>query len=170
MRGDVAVAPVEYWRCNIDGEPGLGATTRQRWIIMDIQTITPDTFQQWADEGRFLVIAWVARDTDSARLHELATIITDGYPQASFAQIDLEGAIDLGAMFGITAAPALLMMREKIALYCAPGLPEPDVFQRLVERAAALNMAAVHEEIQRQREAEISVGMRRVCPTARRGQ
>jgi hypothetical protein len=137
---------------------------------MDIQNIDRGTFQQWADEGRFLVIAWVARDTDSARLHELATIVNGSCPQASFARIDLESAIDLGAMFAIGAAPALLMMREKIALYCAPGLPEPDVFRRLVERAAALDMAAIHEEIQREREAEVSVGMRRVCPTARRGQ
>jgi hypothetical protein len=138
--------------------------------MMDIQKIAPDTFQQWADDGRFLVIAWVARDRDSARLHELAEIINGVCPQATFAQIDLDGAMELGAMFAISAAPALLMMREKIALYCAPGLPEADVFRRLIERAAALNMAAVHEEIQREREAEISVGMRRVCPTARRGQ
>jgi hypothetical protein len=135
---------------------------------MDTQRIDRETFQQWADEGRFLVVAWVARDTDSARLRELATILNSSCPQASFAQVDLEGAVDLAAMFAINAAPALLMMREKIGLYCAPGLPEPDVFQRLVERAAALDMAAVHEEIQREREAEVSVGMRRVCPTARR--
>jgi hypothetical protein len=136
--------------------------------IMNIQKIARETFQQWANEGRFLVIAWVARDTDSTRLLELATIMQTCCPDAYLAQIDLDEAKDLGAMFAITAAPALLIMREKIGLYCAPGLPEPHMFRQLIERAAGLNMAAIHEELQREKEAEVALNMRRVCPAVRR--
>ena len=135
---------------------------------MDILKISREAFQQWADEGRFLAIAWLSRDFDRTRLLEFAAIVNTACPQAYLAQINLDEAMDLGAMFVISEAPALLIMRERVVLYCEPGLPEPEVFQRLIERAAQLDMSAIKEEIEQEKQAEISLRMRRVCPTARR--
>ena len=135
---------------------------------MDILKISRAAFQQWADEGRFLVIAWLARDFDRTRLLEFASIITTHCPQAYLAQINIDEAMEQAAMFAISEAPALLIMRERVVLYCEPGLPEPEVFQRLIERTARLNMTAIREEIEQEKQAEISLRMRRVCPTARR--
>jgi hypothetical protein len=39
----------------------------------------------------------------------------------------------------------------------------------LLQRACALDMHAVRAEIEAQKQAELAVRMRRVCPTSRRG-
>ncbi len=135
---------------------------------MEMQKIGGEEFRLWADEGRFLAIAWVERDSNSARLNEFVAIGESDCPEVSLAQITFDEAQDTAAMFAIDTAPALLVMHEKVVLYCEPGLPEPEVFQRLITRAAGLNMTAIHKEIEIEKEAEIALRMRRVCPTARR--
>ena len=80
----------------------------------------------------------------------------------------IEDEIELAASFGIDKSPMLMMMREKIILYLEPALPEPEIFEGLLRRAGSLDMAKVHAEIQQQKEAEMAMFSRRVCPTAKR--
>lgn len=135
---------------------------------MEILKISRVAFQQSADNGKFLIIVWQARGADTTRLLEYSSIVHGQFADAYLAQIVADEELELAAMFGIVDLPALLMMREQVILYCEPGLPEPEVFTNLVRRAANLNMASIHAEIEKAKEIQGALFSRRVCPTAKR--
>ncbi len=135
---------------------------------MEILKIHREAFQLQADSGRFLVIVWTSRGADTTPMLDYAALINSQFPDAYLAQIVIEDESELAASFGIDQSPVLMMMREKIILYLEPALPEPEIFEGLLRRAGNLDMAKIHAEIQQQKEAEMAMFSRRVCPTAKR--
>lgn len=135
---------------------------------MEILKIHREAFQQQVDSGRFLVIVWTSRSADTAPILDYAALINAQFRHAYLAQIIIEDETDLAASFGINQSPVLMMMREQVILYLEPALPEPEIFEGLMRRAGSLDMAKVHAEIQQQKEAEMAMFSRRVCPTAKR--
>ncbi|MEQ8346335.1 MAG: hypothetical protein RIB84_10600 [Sneathiellaceae bacterium] len=87
-----------------------------------------------------------------------------------WASIDLGEAPDVATMFGIAGEePWLLVMREEVVLYREPLSARPVAeTRRLLARAAALDMQAVHQDVAQQRMARDSLHSRRVCPTVMR--
>ena len=61
-----------------------------------------------------------------------------------------------------------MIMREQVVLYLEPALPEPEIFDGLLRRAGNLDMAKVRAVIQQEKEAEMAMFSRRVCPMAKR--
>jgi hypothetical protein len=72
-------------------------------------------------------------------------------------------------MFGLDDGPALLIFREKVVLYLEEGEHSVTRVDELLREIHALDMNVVRADIEEQKRAEVAVGMRRVCPTARRG-
>lgn len=90
------------------------------------------------------------------------------FPQVTFAHVDPAQEPDIAKMFGLAAAPALLVFREGIVLYLEPGEHSPERTADLLGRISALDLDKVRAAIAKER-AEVSVHMRRMCPAARRG-
>ncbi len=90
-------------------------------------------------------------------------------PAVTWARSDLAGLPELGSIFGIEAAPALLLFRERIGLYAGPATFSPAQLEALLRRALALDMDEVRRELQAERLAETGLATHLVCPTARRG-
>lgn len=61
-----------------------------------------------------------------------------------------------------------MIMREQVVLYLEPALPETEIFEGLLRRAGNLDMAKIRAVIQQEKEAEMAMFSRRVCPTAKR--
>ena len=135
---------------------------------MEILKIHREAFQQAADQGRFLIIIWSSRGVDTTPMLDYAALVNAQFREAYLAQIVLDEEPELAASFGINKSPVLMLMREQIILYLEPALPEPEIFAGLVRRAGNLNMERVRAEIQQQKEAEMAMFSRRVCPTAKR--
>lgn len=135
---------------------------------MDILKIHREAFQQAADNGRFLVIIWSSRGADTTAMLDYAALVNAQFPYAYLAQIVIDEERELAASFGIDESPVLMIMREQIILYLEPALPEPEIFEGLLRRAGNLDMARVRAEIEREKEAEMAIFSRRVCPTAKR--
>ena len=135
---------------------------------MDILKIHRQAFQQAADNGRFLIIVWSSRGTDTTPLLDYAALVNAQFPDAYLAQLVIDEEPELAASFGINESPVLMIMREQIILYLEPALPEPEIFEGLLRRAGNLDMARVHAEIEQEKEAEAALFSRRVCPTAKR--
>ncbi len=135
---------------------------------MDILKIHRQAFQQAADNGRFLIIVWSSRGTDTTPLLDYAALVNAQFPDAYLAQLVIDEEPELAASFGINESPVLMIMREQIILYLEPALPEPEIFEGLLRRAGNLEMARVHAEIKQEKEAEAALFSRRVCPTAKR--
>jgi thioredoxin-like negative regulator of GroEL len=135
---------------------------------MEILKIHREAFQHEADKGRFLIIVWSPRGADTTPMLDYIALINAQFPEAFLAQIVIDEEPKLAASFGISESTALMIMREQVILYLEPGLPEPEIFEGLLRRAGNLDMAKVHAEIQQEKEAEIAMFSRRVCPTAKR--
>ena len=135
---------------------------------MEILKIHREAFQHEADSGRFLVIVWSSRGADTTPMLDYAALINAQFPAAYLAQIIIEDEPEFATSFGISESPVLMIMREQIVLYLEPALPEPEIFDSLLRRAGGLDMAKIHAEIQQEKEAEMAMFSRRVCPTAKR--
>ena len=135
---------------------------------MEILKIHREAFQQAADNGRFLIIVWSARGADTTPMLDYAALVNAQFPDAYLAQIVIEDEPELAATFGISESPLLMIMREQVILYLEPALPEPEIFEGLLRRAGSLDMARVRAEIQQEKEAEVAMFSRGVCPTAKR--
>ena len=135
---------------------------------MEILKIHREAFQQEADSGRFLIIVWSSRGTDTAPMLDYAALINAQFPAAYLAQIIIEDVPEFAASFGIIESPVLMIMREQVVLYLEPALPEPEIFEGLLRRAGNLDMAKVRAVIQQEKEAEMAIFSRRVCPAAKR--
>jgi thioredoxin 1 len=135
---------------------------------MEILKIHREAFQIEAGKGRFLIIVWSSRGADTTPMLDYAALINAQFPAAYLAQIVIDDEPELAASFGINESPVLMIMREQVVLYLEPALPEPEIFEGLLRRAGNLDMERVRAEIQQEREAEMSLFSRRVCPTAKR--
>ena len=85
-----------------------------------------------------------------------------------WTRVDVAASPEIAGMFGIADdLPAVLVMREKVVLYCAPFDPaNAGPTRAIIDRAAMLDMAQVHRDIAQERESMASLFARRVCPTA----
>jgi thioredoxin-like negative regulator of GroEL len=135
---------------------------------MEILKIHREAFQIEAGKGRFLIIVWSSRGADTTPMLDYAALINAQFPAAYLAQIVIDDEPELAASFGINESPVLMIMREQVVLYLEPALPEPEIFEGILRRAGNLDMARVHAEIRQEKEAEMSLFSRRVCPTAKR--
>jgi thioredoxin 1 len=90
-------------------------------------------------------------------------------PEVAFRRIAWTASTPLAAMFGIEAAPALVVFREGLGLYSGPAAFSASQLEALLRRALALDIAKAREELRRDREAESMIAMRRSCPAGRRG-
>ena len=135
---------------------------------MEILKIHREAFQQEADSGRFLIIVWSSGGTDTTPMLDYAALINAQFPLAYLAQIIIEDEPELAASFGIVESPVLMIMREQVVLYLEPALPEPEIFEGLLRRAGNLDMAKIRAVIQQEKEVEMAMFSRRVCPMAKR--
>jgi len=84
-------------------------------------------------------------------------------------QIDPASSASFSAMFGLEDGPALVILRQGIVLLRESGGRGAAAIGDLLAQIRRLDMDAVRADIEQERQAELAVRMRRVCPTARRG-
>lgn len=90
--------------------------------------------------------------------------------QISRARIDLAGAADVAALFGIDRAPGMVLFRNGVGLFAGPAEFGNAQLEALLRRALSLDMDAVRRDMDRDREALASSASFRACPTSKRGE
>lgn len=117
--------------------------------------------------GHDIVVVGFTEDPASAG--HFARLAADAGQRSgiAFAQVT-SASRGLFDMFGL-AGTALAIFRQRIVLYLEPGLPESEALGRLLDRVAAIDLAQAKKEIEEERAAREALAVRRVCPTARRG-
>ncbi len=131
---------------------------------MRVEQLTRDGFDEAASRHAILVVAFAAADADPGLLDTLAT----GHVGVGFGLVDAAAEPALCAMFGLTGTDALVILRERVVLYCEPGAHTAARIEGLLAQVRNLDMDAVRAAIEAEK-AELALRMRRVCPTARRG-
>jgi hypothetical protein len=126
--------------------------------------LTQSDFHAQVKASAILVVDFAPSSSAAGGPHPLA----QRFPSVTFARIDPLREAGIAAMFGLAAAPALLIFREGIVLYLESGEHPPERIEGLLARITALDLDRVRAAIEKER-AETAVHMRRMCPAARRG-
>ena len=144
--------------------------------MLSIATATAMTLRSQADLDRLLAAGGLlaidfadaadAAQRFSERFDAVAVRFADS---GVFVRAALPDAAPLATLFGIGSAPALVVFRDGVGLYAGPAPVSAPELEALLRRALTLDMAIVKREIAEQHAAESALALRRVCPTARRG-
>jgi len=78
--------------------------------------------------------------------------VAEKNPTAVFGKVDTEAQQDLAAAFGIQSIPTLMVFRQGVMLYNAPGALPQHALEDLVTKALELDMDQVRAEIAAQEE------------------
>lgn len=118
------------------------------------------------------MLAIVFDDEGSEAGRSFRTVFEDvmqRMPEVTFRRVPWSEPNALASLFGIEAAPALVLFREGVGLYCGPAKFSAPQFEAMLRRAKTLDIDQVREEMRRERQAESMIAMRRACPAGRRG-
>jgi thioredoxin 1 len=78
--------------------------------------------------------------------------VAEKNPTAVFGKVDTEAQQDLAGSFGIQSIPTLMVFRQGVMLYNAPGALPQHALEDLVTKALELDMDEVRAEIAAQEE------------------
>lgn len=132
---------------------------------MSILQLTADNFDDVVARTDCLLIEFSNKPADFAQRVAQVIVAAD----VEWGHVDVAGQARLAATFGIASDTALLIFREQVVLYLEEGRHEPEKMSELIHRVRALDMATIKAQIETEKQAELALRMRRVCPTARRG-
>jgi thioredoxin-like negative regulator of GroEL len=132
---------------------------------LGITILTGDSFAQAVADNDLLVIEFSAASSVPSALETVA----QRAPQTCFARVDPGAEPAIAAMFGLSSGPALLIFRQAVVLYLESAEHSVERIEELVRQVQALDMDAIRAAIEEEKRAEVALRMRRVCPTARRG-
>ena len=80
--------------------------------------------------------------------------VAEKNPTAVFGKVDTEAQQDLAGSFGIQSIPTLMVFRQGVMLYNAPGALPQHALEDLVTKALELDMDEVRAEIASQEQAD----------------
>jgi len=133
---------------------------------MNIQRLTEDNFASAVEQAGCLVIEFSDNADDFTR----RAAQVEGADDVEWGHVDKRADAQLRSRFDIEEDDALLIFREQIVFYLERGKHDPARISNLLAQILALDMPTVRAEIEAERQAELALRMRRVCPTALRGE
>lgn len=129
-----------------------------------------DTLDALIAAHAMLAIVFDDETSDAGRSFRSAfEDVTSRMPEVTFRRVPWSQPNPLATLFGIEAAPALVLFREGVGLYCGPATFSSAQLEAMLRRAKALDIDQVRDELRRERQAESMIAMRRACPAGRRG-
>ena len=130
---------------------------------MSLLALTRDALDEAVDRYPLLLIELTDAAADST-----VEALAKTHPEVKFARAAEADAAGLRAMFGLKG-PGLVIFRERVVLYCEPGVHSGERVAGLIGQVRELDMDAVRAAIEEEKRAAVALRMRRVCPTSRRG-
>lgn len=118
--------------------------------------------------GSLVIPVLEPADSASAMFADAVNHVSRRLPSLSVASIDRRESPDLAALFGIDAAPALVVFRAGVGLFAGPAPATESLLEALLRRALSLDMDAVRTEMSREREDVEGTSAHRACPMTRR--
>jgi thioredoxin 1 len=111
--------------------------------------ITTENFEETITSNDLVFIdfwaAWCGPCRSFAPTYEK---VSAQYPDVVFAKVDTEAQQALAASFNIMSIPTLMIIREQVVIFSQAGALPESALVDLVDKAAALDMAEVHRQVQ----------------------
>jgi thioredoxin len=118
---------------------------------MATQTITEQNFKATIDENPIVILdycsSWCGPCRNFAPIFERAS---DEHADVVFGKINTDEEQNLASSFQIRSIPTLMVFRDQIMIYNAPGALPKTAFDELLTKVKALDMDHVRAEIARQ--------------------
>lgn len=119
---------------------------------MAVVELTKDNFEETINNNDFVIVdfwaPWCGPCRSFAPTYER---VSEDHPDIVFAKINTEEEQEIAAHFQIRSIPTLMIFREKVIIFSQPGALPEGAFRDLVEKAAELDMAEVHKQIEEEK-------------------
>ena len=122
---------------------------------MTTVNLTQENFHRTVSQHDMLVVdfwaPWCAPCRFFSPVFEAAA---EKHTDIVFGKVNTDEQQELASMFGVRSIPTLMIMREKVVLYHEAGALPAQALDDVLEKARAIDMAKVHEELARQEDAD----------------
>lgn len=116
---------------------------------MSIMNLTKGNFDQIIAANELVVIDFWAEWCAPCRSFEpIYEQIANNHQNILFAKVNIEEESELAAEFTIRSIPTLMILRQKIMVFCESGLLPAAAVEDLLKQAQLLNMDEVRKQLQ----------------------
>ena len=117
---------------------------------MATKTLTQANHDETVKDGIVLIDFWAAWCGPCRRFGPIFEKVSEENPDATFVKVDTEQEQELAGQYGVNSIPTLVIYRDGIPVYGAPGALPEETLKSLLGQVRALDMDDVRVQYNEQ--------------------